>query len=571
MKPALRKLLGSTPFAQRLRWSAPTGAVLDPTADRAVMARAGVYLFGAGATLALVWLALPHSLETNGTGIVATAAAAYVAALVALVGFDRLPPWTFQLIAACGTGFITLAVHFTGEPSSAYALFYIWIALYALYFFTRTEAALHVLLIGLAYAWVLMVEHATDAPADDLLVAVEEAVARWTLTVGTLVVAVGLFGLLKDRLEQLVARLVDVARTDTLTGLLNRRGFEEAFELEVERARRSGRPLAVLVGDLDHFKRINDRFGHLAGDRALERVSAVLRGTKRRIDTAARIGGEEFAVILPDGDEHAGYALAERLRRAVRDAFSEDPVELTLSFGVAAFPKDGQAPEGLLRAGDEALYAAKELGRDCTVIYSPDTAGILAGEAGSGEARRERRVASVVVLAETIDSAGHARSVGRYCKLIARELGLPSGTVERVHLAGVLHDVGKVGVPDSVLQKPGPLDEEEEAEIRRHPKLGARILEGAGLDDVGAWVLAHHERPDGLGYPLGLAGEEIVIEARILAVADAYEAMTTDRVYRPSLGHKAARRELRLCAGTQFDETVVDAFLRVLEREHAPV
>jgi HD-GYP domain-containing protein (c-di-GMP phosphodiesterase class II) len=156
--------------------------------------------------------------------------------------------------------------------------------------------------------------------------------------------------------------------------------------------------------------------------------------------------------------------------------------------------------------------------------------------------------------------------VGRYAEEIARALGLPGERVERIRAAGVLHDIGKLGVADAVLQKPGPLTDDEWADMRRHPELGARILDHANLRDISGWVLAHHERLDGRGYPHGLAGEAIPLEARVLAVADAYEAMTADRPYRAGLGHDAAQAELRACAGSQFDARVVEAFLGMLAR-----
>jgi putative nucleotidyltransferase with HDIG domain len=178
----------------------------------------------------------------------------------------------------------------------------------------------------------------------------------------------------------------------------------------------------------------------------------------------------------------------------------------------------------------------------------------------------------VLDLAEAVDlrfsgSARHSETVGRYAAKMACELGLSQERTERVRLAGMLHDVGKVGVPDSILSKPAGLTDEEFDVIRRHPELGAQILEHPSLADVREWVGAHHERPDGRGYPCGLADEQIALEAKILAVADAYEAMTSDRAYRASIGPTAAREELLRCAGGQFDARVVDALLAVLDRE----
>jgi len=206
------------------------------------------------------------------------------------------------------------------------------------------------------------------------------------------------------------------------------------------------------------------------------------------------------------------------------------------------------------------------------VIYNREIAANLLGEQTRQAAVEEGHLAAVLVLAETLDmrdagTARHSQLVGRYARSIAAELGMSPEHIERMHLAGVLHDIGKIGIPDSILKKPGALEEYEWAEMRKHPELGARILQGAHLDDIAGWVLAHHERPDGQGYPVGLSGDQIPLEARILAVVDAYEAMTNDRVYRPALPESEARAELLRYAGTQFDASIVATFLKLLERE----
>ena len=372
----------------------------------------------------------------------------------------------------------------------------------------------------------------------------------------------------RQRIARLRARLADTSRTDPLTGLLNRRAFEELLELELERAARADRPLSVIVGDIDNFRAVNESQGHAAGDAALQAVADNSLKWKRRIDHAARIGGEEFALLLPETDERGAFIVAERLRRATHRSFSDAPVRVTFSFGVATAPL--HAPDGvaLLRAADRASAAAKDLGGDRTVIFSDEVARTLArmGEQGSGELQ----LATVIALAEALDirdtgTGQHSQIVGRYAELMARELGFTEEHVERVRLAGVLHDIGKIGIPDRVLSKPGPLDADEWQEMYTHPEIGARLLSSPEFDDLRAWILAHHERPDGIGYPNALSGGEIPLEARILAAADAYEAMTANRVYRAALGEEAARAELEAGAGTQFDENVVAAFLRVLD------
>jgi diguanylate cyclase (GGDEF)-like protein/putative nucleotidyltransferase with HDIG domain len=339
------------------------------------------------------------------------------------------------------------------------------------------------------------------------------------------------------------------------------------LDMELERARRAGRPLSVIVGDLDSFSAVNERQGHAAGDVALQLVASDCLKWKRRIDQAARIGGEEFALLLPETDERGAFILAERLRRATHRTFADATVRVTISFGVATSPLHGADAVGLLRAADRAVAAAKELGSDRTVIYSDEVARTLSQPAqGDGPLQ----LATVIALAEALDirdtgTGQHSHTVGRYSELMARELGLAPEAVERIRLAGILHDIGKIGISDRVLSKPGPLDADEWQEMYTHPEIAARLLSRPEFDDLRAWILAHHERPDGLGYPYGLIGDDIPLEARILAVADAYEAMTADRVYRPSLGAETARTELKAGSGTQFDAQVVSAFVRALD------
>jgi putative nucleotidyltransferase with HDIG domain len=219
------------------------------------------------------------------------------------------------------------------------------------------------------------------------------------------------------------------------------------------------------------------------------------------------------------------------------------------------------------------MYLAKRLGRDRSITYSSEVGQTLDGEPGDSSAQMEH-VPAVLILAETLDlrdmgTALHSQTVGRYAEMIAAALELGEERVKRIRLAGLLHDIGKIGVPDPILRKPGPLDPHEWEEMRKHPELGARILAGANLDDISTWVLAHHERPDGRGYPLGLPGREIPVEAMILSVADAFEAMTAERVYSRPMPVSTAIAELNRHAGTQFDAEIVETFLECLAAESA--
>ncbi|MBA2630169.1 MAG: HD domain-containing protein, partial [Thermoleophilaceae bacterium] len=272
----------------------------------------------------------------------------------------------------------------------------------------------------------------------------------------------------------------------------------------------------------------------------------------------------------PDTDQRGAFLVAERLRRAAHRSFADQPQGVTISFGVAVYPEHGDDLRSLMRAADRALYAAKDLGKDRTAIYSADVARVLARASGSRGG--DMHLSPLMALAESLDvrdhgDALHSRTVGRYARMMAVELGLTPERVERVRLAGVLHDIGKIGVSDPLLVKTGPLDEKEWEELRTHPEIGAALLSRPELSDLREWVLSHHERPDGTGYPLRLGGESIPLEAKILAVADAYEAMTRDRVYRRALGDEAAQAELIAGSGSQFDGAVVASFLKALERE----
>jgi diguanylate cyclase (GGDEF)-like protein/putative nucleotidyltransferase with HDIG domain len=506
----------------------------------------------------LTWISLVVPHQGHGTVPIAALGALCVVFGTVLVAMpDRLPEAVLPPMLATGALLVSLGIVFSGDPSSPYAFFYVWVAVEAFFFLGGRAAVSLVALIGVCYAAALL---ALPSAGGD-------AVVRWLFTVAACLVSSVMAGILQARAQVLLDEASEAARTDALTGLLNRRGFEETIRFELERAGRGGGPLSVIIADLDHFKALNDRLGHHTGDVALQRLATLCREGKRVVDSAARIGGEEFALVLPYTDANGAYLVAERLRRLIHDRASDDTT-LTASFGIAAYPEHGTDEDSLLRAADQALYVAKQLGRDRSVIFSHEVAATVHQGLDVPVLAREQTTA-VLVLAETLDlrdagTGAHSQTVGRYAEMIARELALPAERIERIRLAGLLHDIGKLGVPDEILRKPGRLTEAEFAEIRKHPELGARILAGANLDDISRWVLAHHERPDGAGYPFGLSAEQIPLEARILAVADAFEAMTADRVYRAGMPRDAAVEELRRCCASQFDEDVVHAFLRGL-------
>jgi diguanylate cyclase (GGDEF)-like protein/putative nucleotidyltransferase with HDIG domain len=537
------------------------GSFVGASLEASLVAKVLATLFAAGASLAALTVVLPHPARANELGLLVIVASAYLTAAALYTQAARLPAWSLPATLAWGSTLITGVAYFSGEAPSPLVFFYLWVFLYASYFFTRRQTAVQIVYVGAAYGALL----ATTAPLG--------AIPSWWLVgMGSLLVGAMVIMVMRARVELLITRLYDAARTDALTKLCNRRGFRELLDLELERARRGGTAMGVLVGDLDDFKDVNDRSGHHVGDLALQRVARLLCEGKRQIDAAARVGGEEFALIVPDTELDDAFALAERLRHAVRDEFAGDPTPLTISFGLSVYPEHGETAASLLHAADQALYAAKQSGRNRTARHSPALRAELRTPSDVHDIQGERFVTAVLNMAEAVDlrfsgSARHSETVGRYAEMMARELGLPEWRISRIRLAGILHDIGKAGVPNSILHKPEPLTQEEYEVIKRHPELGAQMIEHISLSDVREWVAAHHERPDGLGYPLGLSASAIPLEARIVAVADAYEAMTSDRPYRDSIGYDAALAELRSCAGTQFDALVVKAFIAALAQE----
>jgi len=546
------------PLRERLGWKTSIDAGTSVPGSRAAMARSAFWFAFAGSLIGLLALVPPQGTGMEPLGILAVTAATLTLAAIALIAFDRIPLWGFHAGVVVATALATVAIYCWGEHAPYGPLPYLWVTIYAFYFFTLPAALVHMAVLGAMFGVELGLRDYDYVPVTD-----------WIATIGTLTTAGLVVAVIRDRLIGLISNLTDAARSDPLTRLLNRRGFEEAFDVELERARRADRGLSVIVGDVDRFKDVNDRFGHAAGDEVLRRIGATIATTKRSWDIAARIGGEEFALLAPDTDEHGAYVLAERLRLEIEQTFEPAGAgQLTASFGIVSFPIHGQTGAALLQAADQALYAAKRLGRNRAVISSAEVPGILArAPRRNDDAHVE--LATLLSLAEALDvrdsgSTSHCQRVARYAELIARELGLPPDVVERVRIAGVLHDVGRVGVPDELLSKIGPLTDEEWDWMRSHPAVGARMVATTDFGDIGEWILAHHERPDGKGYPAGRTAGEVPLEASILAVADAYEAMTAERPYRPPLDPLAASEELRRGAGRQFDERVVEAILRVV-------
>jgi len=367
------------------------------------------------------------------------------------------------------------------------------------------------------------------------------------------------------------ADLEQRAVTDGLTGLYNHRHFQETLAAEVERASRYGRTFTLLMMDLDLFKAVNDRLGHPSGDEALRAVARVLRANARATDFVARYGGEEFVMILSNTDAARAGVLAERIAAGVRgiELDAAETPRLTLSVGLAEYPSCGRDRESLIAAADAALLFAKRSGRDMIADFSTISLQDLDRATLDGLAVRFKKadVETLETLVRAIDqrdgSVGErAHGVAIAAERLARALSLDQEQVELLRMAALVCDIGNVVIPVEILTHPGKLSDDELRTIRRHPEVGKQLLESATrLDALLPVVLHHHERWDGLGYPGGLAGEEIPYAARAIAICNAWQAMISDRPYRPALTREGALREVAAGAGTQFDPTMAAAFI----------
>ena len=362
-----------------------------------------------------------------------------------------------------------------------------------------------------------------------------------------------------------------MANSDSLTGLANRRSITERLEQEVARTERARGYFAVIMMDLDNFKQFNDTYGHPMGDQALVATSAALRQAIRTGDTVGRLGGDEFLAILPDTGSAGAVHVVERIKDSLADrplnVSGKALVTLHATCGVAVYPVHGRDAEELLRVADENMYFFKRHGDKRSSSDEPDVQppDVLMG--------------AFDVLDGLIDSVDvrdhytrqHSDTVAKYAMALAERLGLSAGEVRSASLAGLLHDVGKIGVPDRLLREPGPLSYEEYEVIRQHSRVGRVIVSQIpSLRDVLEGVAGHHERYDGQGYPDGLRGEDIPVQARILAAADAYAAMTATRPYAPALAPAEARAELRRVSGTQLDPLIVAELLAFLDACEIP-
>ena len=391
----------------------------------------------------------------------------------------------------------------------------------------------------------------------------------------------GLVGRLERSFNQTSIRLSethDAATTDRLTQVSNRGTMLSDLFTEVVRAVRNDGCISGGFLHLDHFTENNDSYGHHVGDIVLRGVAEIFLANLRASDMVGRYGGEEFMLVLPETSPEDATDVADKIRLLVQrtdfDIGTDAPLRVTISIGIAGGRGKALRAEALVQSADQAMYAAKSLGRNQTYVFrEPDDDSRVAGAPVSAAGRaRALEIAAVarnaaeVALNDVVAPLAHYRGkpsslIATISVVMAADLGLPEQEVERIRVASLLHDIGKVAIPEQILEKAGPLTDHEWSVVRQHPRIGQLIIdEAGGLRGAGKIILHHHERFGGHGYPHGLRGRAIPLGSRIVAVGDSYEATVSDRPYKSAISHEQALSELRRHASTQFDPDLVALF-----------
>jgi len=369
--------------------------------------------------------------------------------------------------------------------------------------------------------------------------------------------------------SRLYAQAEQLARHDELTGLLNRRSLDAMVASEIGRHSRYGGVFSLIILDLDSFKAYNDNYGHLAGDKILKQTGSIMKRSIRDADQAFRYGGDEFAILLPQTTIEAAYQVAERIRKRIASEINTGHIPVTTSLGLASWPADGIGLNEIIAAADAALYHAKRSGGNQghrasgAMLISDDTMIDFTNNTDS------EALSAIYSLAATVDARdhytrSHSKKVNEYAIALAEALKLEPLEISKLSTCALLHDIGKIGVNDEVLNKQEKLTEKEWEAIKVHPKLGASIVSHVRqLKPCVPGILHHHEWYDGTGYPEGLKGEDIPLEARILAIADAFAAMTSERPFSNPISFDEALEEIKRGAGKQFDPKLTEVFVSI--------
>ena len=351
-------------------------------------------------------------------------------------------------------------------------------------------------------------------------------------------------GILRDITEQIMneEKIQKLTYNDKLTGLYNRLYYDIAIN---ELFEKKEYPISIIMGDINGLKLTNDAFGHKAGDDLLILAAEIIKNSCRKQDIAARLSGDEFSVIMPGADKSEAELVCEKIRNASSNS-SINQMCLSIALGHATTNSEINTMGEVLREAEDVMYRNK-----------------------LNESRSIRRTIITTLQAsleqKTLETKEHAERIGVISLELGKTLGLSHDQMEELSIASSMHDIGKTGIPDSILSKPGALTEEEWQIMKKHPEIGYHILlSSPTMSKIAEYILSHHERWDGKGYPQGLAQEDIPLISRIIAIADTYDVMLSDRPYRNAVSKEEALDEIIRCSGTQFDPTLVKLFVRLV-------
>ncbi len=393
---------------------------------------------------------------------------------------------------------------------------------------------------------------------------------RWVFSI-TGVVAIALAVLWGILVIQENNQLLSGTVIDPISGLFNAEFYRDRLEAELSRAKRFSETLCVVIIDINGLGQVNNVFGYTAGDQVLADLGGIIRKVVRLSDVACRVGGDEFGLILPESDKREALKLCHLIQADLVDKRGPGEPDVTLAWGIAGFPQDATDSVGLMKTADNAVYWHKFYDNTQVCMIDEQAPPAMFDEV---DRKNEEKayLKAIMAMAAAVDARDpftrfHSKNVARYARLLAEEMGLPDERVKLVETAALVHDVGKIGIPDKILRKPEPLSAEDRVWVREHPALGQRMLAASTVPDILPWIAAHHEHWDGDGYPAGLKGEQIPLEAAILSVCDAYEAMTSERSYRPAMTQERALLEIEINASVMYHPVVAQMFVGMIKTQ----